>query len=197
MILRVSFVTMFTISYIALSHAKASEDLPQDSGLTLFLTAEDQQALEQRQSIAPQLNQTGGSDQIGILHANEDNTVVDHVINSVSYDGIVMKGNQVLGVWLDGKGVSELEAYTGTDQVAIGADGQLWLTKEGRSVTLFPGDNYSPYGEAASRVVSDDQDDIDADAISDEPGQGESDIPTSDVGDSDAKESDQTDKSPS
>ncbi len=163
MILRIG-AFIFINSCVSLGYAESANRLSPDSGLALFMSAEEQQALEQRQS-ALSLSDSGASPEEVNDEANEatsENTGEDlgedsgdekadkevepvlHSANSHRYDGIVMKGNRVLGLWFDGSRVSDIEEFTNTDLSVVNSGGQLQLLKDEQSVILYPGDTYSP-----------------------------------------------------
>lgn len=159
MILRIG-AFIFINSCVSLGYAESANRLSPDSGLALFMSAEEQQALEQRQS-ALSLSDSGASPEEVSDEANEatsENTGEDsgdekadkeaepvlHSANSHRYDGIVMKGNRVLGLWFDGSRVSDIEEFTNTDLSVVNSGGQLQLLKDEQSVILYPGDTYSP-----------------------------------------------------
>lgn len=111
-----------------------------DSGLTLFTSMEDQQALEQ----TPRAENQPGLEENTVEMINRFSN--EPPVLSVApnrYDGLLMKGKRLLGIWFDGVTVTDIQEYTGADRVQIGSGGWLTLQRGKRSATLYPGNYFS------------------------------------------------------
>ncbi len=148
----------------------------QNSGLNLFMSAEEQLALERDQADAS-LKET---ELISDEHTMPDTAAISDISDTATvsahdraardesqndcrkdgrnnymarYDGLVSKGDKILSVWFNGDRVSGSDVFTNINITVVNPVGELLLESGDRAERLFPGD-YFPVHESTTQGVT-------------------------------------------
>lgn len=169
MIWRVSISVVLFVLYSDSGRAQTSDlSLPEHTGLSLFMTLEDQKKLEQRllEQKSLEQNHAGSITRQHDVTVQHPEGVISHnrnvasdsiaaTVKPIRYDGVILKQGQMVDVWLDGKRVLNTDDYAEADFTTVDSAGQLHLTIGEHSVRLFPGDSHPFYDtETKTRETS-------------------------------------------
>lgn len=156
-----ALLAMLQTLFVSMAHAE-STGIPKKSGtgLYLFMDANQQQQLDQP-SVVPELTDFAKQEPLladePVVVTEPDSSAVEvEVIDlAARYDGVVLKGNRVLGVWLNHKQLPGSIDTHGIDLTATDTVGGLLVDTGTLRKQIVPGDYLSiPKNSALSRLMA-------------------------------------------